>query len=43
MTLTPLFTMLQAFEDYLGDVSASYFEFWGACMEALANADLRDF
>jgi hypothetical protein len=42
MHLAALFTMLEAFENYAGDVTASWVEFWGACMEALASADLRD-
>jgi hypothetical protein len=37
-----LFAVLQHYEDLWGDVSASIFEFWGACAESLANTDLRD-
>lgn len=42
MFLSLPLALLSALEDYLGDVSASYFEFWGACWEALATTDLRD-
>jgi hypothetical protein len=42
MTLSTLFTIFSAFEGFAEDFTASYFEFWGACMEALTNADLRD-
>ena len=42
MMLSLPLALLSALEDYAGDVTASWFEFWGACMEALANADLRD-
>jgi hypothetical protein len=34
MNLFPLFIVLEALEDFAGDVSASYFELWGTIMEA---------
>jgi hypothetical protein len=41
MNLFPLFAIFDALEDFAGDVSASYFEFWGTLMEAFTPENLR--